>query len=83
MAGILGSVLGESPESQKERLELATKQAKDLSGLIKKKKPTSDGSSMSASAIASLPPTNGKRKADELGVGKDSEQEEAAKRQHT
>ena len=36
--GILGSILGESPEEQKARLEEAVKGANDLSGLVRRKK---------------------------------------------
>ena len=36
--GILGQILGESPEQQKTRLEEASKTANDLSGLVKRKK---------------------------------------------
>lgn len=36
MSGILGSILGESPAAQKERLEEAMRGAKDVSSLVRK-----------------------------------------------
>jgi HAT1-interacting factor 1 len=36
--GILGSVLGESSDDQKRRIEAAMQQATDLTGLVKKKR---------------------------------------------
>ena len=39
LTGILGSILGESPAAQKARLEEASKAAKDLTSLVKKKRP--------------------------------------------
>lgn len=39
LAGILGQMLGESTTEQKARIEEATKNANDLSGLVKRKKP--------------------------------------------
>jgi HAT1-interacting factor 1 len=62
MAGILAQVLGESTADQKARIAEASKNANDLSGLVKKKKPkasTSNGAAAGASA------TNGKRKLDD------------------
>ena len=38
LSGILGSILGESPEAQKARVEEATRNANDVSGLVKRKK---------------------------------------------
>ena len=38
LAGILGSMLGESPAAQRARIEEASKGANDLTGLVKKKK---------------------------------------------
>ena len=74
LSGILGSILGESAEAQKARIEEATREAKDLSGLVKRKKPiqpteVSPGQSTGTNFGA-------KRKADfaeevvELGTGK-------------
>ena len=40
LSGILGSILGESAEAQKARIEQASKQANDLTDLVKRKKPT-------------------------------------------
>ncbi|KAL8777642.1 MAG: hypothetical protein Q9203_001695 [Teloschistes exilis] len=39
LGGILGSILGESPATQQERLDEAVKSATDLSSLVKRKKP--------------------------------------------
>ena len=39
LSGILGSILGESPEAQKARIEEATRGATDVSNLVKRKKP--------------------------------------------
>ena len=38
LSGILGSILGESIEAQKARVEEATRNANDVSGLVKRKK---------------------------------------------
>ena len=38
LSGILGSILGESPEAQKARVEEATRNANDVSRLVKRKK---------------------------------------------
>ena len=63
LSGILGSILGESPEEQKKRLEEASKGANDLTNLVKRKK-----RSPSHEVAAEKEPvsTNGKRKADSL-----------------
>ena len=75
LSGILGSILGESPAAQKARLEEASRQATDLTDLVKRKK---------GSAVPSPQPaaehtpnvTNGKRKVEfdeevvEVGTGK-------------
>lgn len=42
LGGILGSILGESPAAQTLRLDEASKGAKDLSNLVKRKKPTAE-----------------------------------------
>lgn len=39
LSGILGSILGESAEAQKERLDEAAKGANDLTNLVRRKKP--------------------------------------------
>ena len=46
--GILGAILGETADQQKKRLEEATKDAKDITGLVRKKKPV-------AADVASAP----------------------------
>ncbi|MCJ1439097.1 hypothetical protein MMC27_008488 [Xylographa pallens] len=39
LSGILGSILGESPESQRARIEEASQGAQDLTNLVRRKKP--------------------------------------------
>lgn len=39
LSGILGSMLGESPEDQRRRVEEATLNARDLTGLVRRRKP--------------------------------------------
>ncbi|MCJ1477852.1 hypothetical protein MMC13_006525 [Lambiella insularis] len=39
LSGILGSILGESPEAQKARIEEASQSAKDLTNLVRRKRP--------------------------------------------
>jgi HAT1-interacting factor 1 len=62
MAGILAQVLGETTAEQKARIEDATKNATDLSGLVKKKKPKA-GPTNGAASTANA--TSGKRKLDD------------------
>lgn len=38
LRGLLGSLLGETPDAQRTRIEEATKGANDLTGMIRKKK---------------------------------------------
>lgn len=57
LRGILGSILGETPASQKARIEEAAKGANDLSGLVKRKPKKEEA----ASATGSV--DKGKRKA--------------------
>ncbi|KAI9889887.1 MAG: hypothetical protein M1814_004722 [Vezdaea aestivalis] len=59
--GILGSVLGETPLQQKERIDQAAKNATDLTGLVRRKKPESAVKSTNG---------NAKRKTDEVGEEK-------------
>ena len=78
--GILGQILGESPEQQKVRLEEASKNATDLSGLVKKKKPQavkseSNGQTNGTSAEG----VNGKRKLDTADVPNDPVEGKKAK----
>lgn len=65
MRGILGSLLGESKAEQNKRLQEATAQANDLSGMVKKKKPKQQPTP-SAQAIVE---GKGKRKADDIEGG--------------
>lgn len=74
LSGILGSVLGESPAAQKARLEEASRGAKDLTNLIKRKKSAEGEVSKVSEPLGSQ--SNGKRKVDfkdeveEVGTGK-------------
>jgi HAT1-interacting factor 1 len=87
LSGILGQILGgeKTKEEQKKMLEEAAMGAKDLSGLVKRKKPKGTGSAAEASASATPEPStmaigglngNGKRKVEfadeveEMGTGK-------------
>ncbi|KAI9749280.1 MAG: hypothetical protein M4579_006929 [Chaenotheca gracillima] len=86
MSGILGSILGESPSEQKTRLEGAMKDAKDLTGLVKRKKPTpASVGAANANGGTSSNGVNGtgKRKVEfaeeveEVGTGKKARVEDA------
>ena len=74
LSGILGSILGESPAAQKARLDEASEGAKDLTNLIKRKKPA-EGEVSKASG-SHVVQSNAKRKisftdeVDEVGTGK-------------
>lgn len=57
LGGLLGAALGGSAAEVQARVEEATKNAVDLSGLVRKKKPKDDE--------AATPANGGKRKADE------------------
>lgn len=50
LGGILGSILGESPATQQERLDEAAKSATDLSSLVKRKKPVAHTDFVTAEA---------------------------------
>lgn len=87
--GILGQILGESKEEQEKRLEEASLGAKDLSGLVKRKKTkssiTAETMASSSNAINGSVTANGKRKVDgfaeetgEAGTAKRARAEEAA-----
>ena len=76
LGGILGEMLGESPQALKARVEEASKEANDLSNLVKhKKRPTPV-----ADAPASNAESNGKRKADH---SLEADETNDAKRQKT
>jgi HAT1-interacting factor 1 len=86
--GLLGQILGESKDEQSKRLEEASRGAKDLTGLVKRKKGRSPAVEEEKSApgdrTANGPATtNGKRKAvdfaegaEELGTGKKAKVDE-------
>jgi HAT1-interacting factor 1 len=63
--GVLGALLGESKSGQKKILEEATQNAHDLTGLVKKKKPTAEPTAQSSEAYEG----KGKRKADDVHDG--------------
>lgn len=67
LAGVLAQAMGESPAQQKMRIEEATKNARDLSGLVRhRKKPKADvEGDAAASAVDSAAASNGKRKLEE------------------
>jgi len=65
MAGLLAEMLGESPAQSKARIDEASKNANDISGLVRhKKKPKAEPSDTAAGPETSTA-TNGKRKLDE------------------
>lgn len=68
--GVLGQILGQSPEEQKARLEEAVKNANDLSSFVKKKKQPTTASTQAALQNAN----GGKRSVEEV------DGEQAAKR---
>lgn len=61
LRGVLGAMLGETKAEQQKRLEQATQNANDLSGMIKKKKPKQE-------AAAPVVEGKGKRKAEDDGA---------------
>ncbi|MCJ1249227.1 hypothetical protein MMC30_006450 [Trapelia coarctata] len=67
LSGILGSILGESPEAQKTTLEEAAKGATDLTNLVRRKKPA-HGDTGSGVPVAS----SGKRKLEAIDESEDA-----------
>ena len=64
LRGLLGSLLGETPDAQRTRIEEATKSANDLTGMIRKKKGRDANSTGEAKVVANgNPKATGKRKA--------------------
>jgi HAT1-interacting factor 1 len=78
--GILGQILGESKDEQKKRLEEASIGAKDLSGLVKRKKPATEENSASSNTTTSngIATNTWKRKA--LGFAEEVEETGKAKK---
>ena len=74
LSGILGSILGETQEARRARLEEASKGANDLTNLVKRKKPAKVEKQRADQEGA--PMHNGKRKVEfaeeveEVGTGK-------------
>lgn len=62
LRGVLGQILGESRGEQHKRLAEATEKANDLTGMVKRKKPKTDGS-------GSVAESKGKRKAEVVEEG--------------
>ena len=62
ISGLLAQALGETQEEQKARIEAATKNANDLTGLVRKKKPKTDTNG----AASSEPASNGKRRLEDV-----------------
>lgn len=61
LGGILGSILGESPAAQRQKLSEASKGATDLSNLVKRKKPSANPASEDVEDDTAAK-TGGKRK---------------------
>ena len=74
LSRILGSILGESDTAQNKRIEEASKGAKDLTGLVKRKKASTAGTPQPVASEALN--MNGKRKVEfdeeviDVGTGK-------------
>ena len=83
LAGILGSMLGESPRAQKARIEEASKSAHDLTGLVKKRKQATDDTPKTTELEGLRSNGDGKRKLEfegkltESGKGKKAKIENA------
>jgi len=61
--GVLGATIGESPAEAAARIEEAKKNATDLTGLIRRKKPKPDATTLEPTS--NINGTNGKRKAED------------------
>jgi HAT1-interacting factor 1 len=75
--GILGSILGESPEAQKERLDEAAKGANDLTNLVRRKKPGHDDTGAWTNETSAT--SSGKRKLDAADESEDLSRGKKAK----
>lgn len=73
--GILGSILGETQEAQKARLEEASKSANDLTSLVKRRKPVKTEEQLGDDE--SVLKNHGKRKVD---LAEEVEEAETAKK---
>lgn len=86
LSGILGSMLGESPEDQRRRVEEATLNARDLTGLVRRKKPAgADPSQLHPNGDSAAANTssggNAKRKADSaVDEKKETNRQEGSKK---
>lgn len=69
LAGILGQIMGESTTEQKARIDEATKNANDLSGLVRKKKPIAVQSTSGVEEVNG----KGKRKLDVTDAGSEAD----------
>jgi len=68
LAGVLAQAMGETPAQQRLRIEEATKNARDLTGLVRhRKKPkTEEESDAAASTVDGAAASNDKRKLEEV-----------------
>ena len=78
MSGILGSILGETQEAQKARLEDASTKATDLTNLVKRKRPANN--TAESSVVESK---SGKRKLDLIEDVEDVDTSKKAHREDT
>lgn len=72
LGGILGTTIGESPADAAARIEEATKNATDLSNLVRHKKKPKPTEVAAAQPSDNTNGANGKRKADDLAEDSDN-----------
>lgn len=72
LGGILGASIGESPADAAARIEEATKNATDLSGLVRHKKKPKSSEDATTEPNDSTNGANGKRKAEDGNEDSDS-----------
>lgn len=72
LGGILGTTIGESPADAAARIEEATKNATDLSSLVRHKKKPKLTEVAAAQPSDNTNGANGKRKADDLAEDSDN-----------
>lgn len=76
--GVLGATEGETPAETKARIEEAKKTATDLTGLVRRKKEKGETIAAAAEAMGAAPAnTNGKRKAEDVDAGEESDTKKA------
>ena len=80
LSSILGSILGESPEAQKTRLEEAAKGANDLTNLVRRKKTANDDTGLETNEIKEIPVViSAKRKLETVEESEDASRGKKAK----